>query len=179
MNPEKQKQVPEEGIPDSPHMNAIRLLLRVVHRHHACVERRIGDLSIHHSQHRMLMHLAMCTHMPSQKELAEALGISPAAVATALKRLEKEGYIARTMQGEDNRRNEIRITELGRAKVVESREIFESVDRAMFEGLTEEELCVLSRAIRKMDENLDTLGAPADPCRRADAAPHKKGDEHP
>ncbi len=156
-------------IPNSPHMNAVRLLRRVTRRHHACAERRIGDLGLHHSQHRMLMHLAHFEQIPSQRELAEALGISPAAVATTLKRLEGEGYIARTMQGEDNRRNEIRITESGLAKVVESREIFEAIDRAMFEGLSEEELHILSRAFSRMDENLDALGAPADPCRRAEA----------
>ncbi len=177
MNPEKQKPALRTDFPDSEQMNAIRMLLRVMRRHHACVERRIGALGIHHSQHRMLMHLAQCNRIPSQKELAEAMGISPAAVATALKRLEKEGYIARTMQGEDNRRNEIRITELGLAKVMESRAIFESVDRAMFEGLSEEELLTLSRVIRRMDENLDALGAPLDPCRRPEPAHDPKGGE--
>ncbi len=160
------KQFPDDRIPASPHMDAVRLLIRVTRRHHACIERRVGDLGIHHSQHRMLMHLAQADHIPSQKELAAALGISPAAVAGALKQLEREGYIARTITDEDNRRNEIRITERGLCKVRESRAIFESVDRAMFDGLTEEELHILSHAIRRMDENLDALGAPSDPCRR-------------
>ncbi len=165
----KQNQAPETPIPHSLQMENIRVFLRITRRHHACVERRIGDLGIHHSQHRMLMHLAKCTHMPSQKELAEAMGISPAAVTTSLKRLEKEGYITRTVQGEDNRRNEIRITDRGLAKVVESREIFETVDRTMFEGFSEEEMAVLHDMMLRLDRNLDAAGAPADPCRRADA----------
>ncbi len=144
---------------------AIRILLRVMRRHHACIERRIGDLGIHHSQHHMLMHLARKDQIPSQKELAAHMGISPAAVATTLKKLEKEGYITRSATDEDNRRNEIRITELGLSKVAESREIFETVDRAMFEGMTEEELRTLSGLIHRIDRNLDALGVP-DPCCR-------------
>ncbi len=145
-----------------PQMEAIHLMIRVMRRHHACVERRIGDLGIHHSQHRMLMHLARCTQIPSQKELAEAMSISPAAVATSLKRLEKEGYITRAVQGEDNRRNEIRITEKGLSKVVESREIFESIDRAMFDGFSPEEFETLMGMMEHIDRNLDAVGAPSE-----------------
>ncbi len=153
----------------APYAEAVHFLLRVMRRHHACVERGIADMGIHHSQHRMLMKLARCDHAPSQKELAEAMCISPAAVATTLKKLEKEGYITRAATDEDNRCNRIQITEQGLAKVLESREIFDAVDRTMFEGMTDEELRVLSKLIRRMDENLDTLGIP-DPCCR------KRGD---
>ena len=104
----------ERRIPDSPCMRAVGLLIRVMRRHHACVERRIGDLGIHHGQHRMLMQLAKRQEdIPSQKELAEIMGISPAAVTATLKKLEREEYISRSMTDEDNRKNEIRITEKG------------------------------------------------------------------
>ncbi len=160
-----------------PEMEAIRLLLRVTRRHNACVERRICTLGMCHSRHRMLMHLARCKQLPSQKELAEDLGISPATVATALKELEREGLIARTATDEDNRRNEIRITNLGLAKLDETRELFESVDRAMFAGIDEEDLRVLSRVVRTMDLNLDAMGAPFDPCRPSHVSGEKKGGE--
>ena len=126
---------------DSPYMTAMRKLTRVMRRHHACVDRQIGDLGIHHGQHRMLIQLTNPTiSHPSQKELAEILGISPAAVATSLKRLEREGYVSRSMTDEDNRKNEIRITEKGLSKVADSRIVFETTDRAMFEGFTPEEV---------------------------------------
>ncbi len=154
-------------IPDSPHIRLVCIFLRIMRRHHAHVERRIGDLGLHHSQHRMLMHLARRQgELPSQKELAEALGISPAAVTTTLKRLEKEGYISRAITDEDNRRNEISITEKGLSKVVESREIFESADRAMFEGFSESEMATLLDFMERIDRNLDAAGAPADPTHK-------------
>ena len=158
-------QSPGSCIPNSPHMNAVRLLIRVMRRHHACVERRIGDLGIHHGQHRMLLQLACRKgEVPSQKELAETMGVSPAAVTAILKRLEKEEYIARSMTDEDNRRNEIRITEKGLSKVTESRAIFEATDEEMFAGFTPEELRLFSEFLERMDRNLDAAGAPADPA---------------
>ncbi len=138
----------------TPEGMAIHLFIRVSHMHHAAIEGRVSKLGFHHSQHRMLMHLARYEHIPSQKELADALGVSAAAVATTLKRLEKEGYIARTVTDEDNRRNEIRITDAGLAAVGESRALFEAVDRRMFSGLTEEELKTFTALLERMRDNL-------------------------
>lgn len=163
------RQEPACHIPDSPPMRAVGLFIRLMRRHHACVERRIGSLGIHHSQHRVLVHLARRGgEPPSQKELAERLGVSPAAVTTLLQRLEKEGYISRAITDEDNRRHEIRITERGLAKVLEGREIFESIDHAMFEGFSEEEMATLISFMERIDQNLDAAGAPADPCCRTE-----------
>lgn len=155
-------------LPDSPHMNAVRVLIRVMRRHHACVERRIGALNIHHGQHRMLMQLARHEgDVPSQKELAETMGISPAAVTVTLKKLEREGYISRSMTDEDNRRNEIRITEKGISKVTESRAMFEATDKELFADFSPEELETFVSFLERMNRNLDAVGAPVEP-----PAPH-------
>ena len=154
------------GMPESPYMETVHVFLRIMRRHHACVERRIGDLGIHHSQHRMLIYLTHHTgEIPSQRELAEVLGVSPAAVTTTLQRLEREGYVTRTITDEDNRKNEICVTEKGRAKVMEGREAVEATDRAMFDGFTEEELATLRAMMERIDKNLDAAGAPTDPPR--------------
>ena len=151
-------------------MRAVGLFIRIMRRHHACVERRLADQGIHHSQHRMLVQLVKRQEdTPSQKELAEIMGISPAAVTTTLKRLEKEEYITRSATDEDNRRNEIRVTEKGLAKITENREIFEVLDRAMFEGFSEEEMDTLISFMKRIDNNMDAAGAPTDPtCRHHD-----------
>ena len=138
----------------TPEGMAVHLFMRVSHMHHAAIEGKVSKLGFHHSQHRMLMHLARYEHIPSQKELADAMGISPAAVTTTLKRLEKEGYIARTVTDEDNRRNEIRITEAGLAAINESRELFEAVDRKMFQGFSEDELATFTTILARLRDNL-------------------------
>lgn len=138
----------------TPEGMAMHLFIRVSHMHHAAIEGRVSKLGFHHSQHRMLMHLARYEHIPSQKELADAMGISPAAVTTTLKRLEKEGYIARSVTDEDNRRNEIRITDAGIAAVNASRDLFVAVDHRMFEGLTEDEIKTFTIILERMRDNL-------------------------
>ena len=148
---------------DPPHIRATGLFMRIMRRHHACVERKLGDQGLHHCQHRMLVQLAKQQEdTPSQRELAEIMGVSPAAVTTTLKRLEKEEFITRSATDEDNRRNEIHITEKGLAKITENREIFEATDRAMFEGFTEEEMTTLISFMERIDRNLDAAGAPSD-----------------
>ncbi len=164
MADEKQSVAPVANDPSPSQAEAIRILRRVMRRHHVHIDNQISDLGIHHGQYRMLRYLAHCDDNPlSQKELAEARGISPAAVATALKKMEKEGFITRTATDTDSRRNEIHITDIGYAKLVECREVVEAADRAMFDGLSDEELCDLSRLIGRIDANLDAMGVP-DPC---------------
>ena len=138
----------------TPKSMAIHLFVCVSHMHHAAIEGKVSKLGFHHSQHRMLMHLARYEHIPSQRELAEAMGISPAAVTTTLKRLEKEGYISRSVTDEDNRRNEIRITDEGLAAIKESRALFEAVDNGMFRGISEEELRSFTDILERIKENL-------------------------
>ena len=160
----QEKQSPACPVPDSPHTKAVRLFIRVMRRHHACMERRIGDLGIHHSQHRMLMQLVKSQESPpSQKELAEAMGISPAAVTASLKKLEKEGYVSRSMTDEDNRRNEIRITEEGLARINAGHAAFDATDLAMFADFTAEEMAQLTTFWERLDRNRDAVGAPVDP----------------
>ena len=171
----EQKRNSEYRIPDSPAMKAVGLCIRVMRRHHACVERRIGDLGIHHGQHRMLMQLAKRQEdIPSQKELAEIMGISPAAVTATLKKLEREGYITRSMTDEDNRKNEIRITEKGLSKVMESRAVFEATDTDMFDGFTPEEIATFVSFMERLDRNLDAAGAPVDPIPPKQSSPERK-----
>ena len=158
-----EKKPAEFPFSNSPYMTAMRKITRIVHRHHAYVERQIGDLGIHHGQHRMLIQLTdPSISLSSQKELAEILGISPAAVATSLKKLEREGYVSRSMTDEDNRRNEIRITEQGLERVNKSRSVFEATDEALFAGFSPEEICLLTAFLERMEDNLDAAGAPAD-----------------
>lgn len=158
----------------SPVMLAIRELQRVNRRHRACIGRQVGDLDIHRSQHQMLMHLAHDPHVASQRELAAAMAISPAAVTNTLKPLERDGYIVRAATDEDNRRNEIHITDKGRDKIRETHELFAAVDNAMFAGFTPEDVDTLRGLLDRLNANLDRLGAPA-----CDDRPLRKPSESP
>ena len=67
----------------------------------------------------MLMSIARMGNGVSQKELADELNISPAAVAKAMKKLECDAMIMRSSSSGDARQNEIVITDKGKAIVDE------------------------------------------------------------
>ena len=132
---------------------AINMMIKTDHMHRALIDSRIGSLGIHRTHHRILMHLAMRDKLPSQKELADHLDITPAAVTGALQKLEKEGYIERTL-GHDNRFNELSITEKGREIVKQSKMLFCQADSAMFEGFSDEELDTYIAFLEKLQANI-------------------------
>jgi DNA-binding MarR family transcriptional regulator len=96
---------------------------------------------------------------PSQKSLSDALGISPAAVTTTLRSLERKGYIVKQSDDADNRRKRIRITEKGTALINNSREVARRVNRGMYEGFSDEELNLLADYYSRICGNLEKMGA--------------------
>ena len=70
--------MPKQSPPRTPEFDAMHACIRAMRLHHATVERRVGMLGIHHSQHRTLMHLARGEQVPSQRELSSFIsdGIS-------------------------------------------------------------------------------------------------------
>lgn len=132
---------------------ATELMIKVNKMHRGMVEMLAKSTGMHRTQHRILMHLAREGALPSQKELAERLGITPAAVTVALKKIEQDGYVARNL-GQDTRYNELKITEKGLALVALTRELFRTADTAMFESFTDEELDTYIAFLQRMQENL-------------------------
>ena len=90
----------------------------------------------------------------SQRELAQALRVSPATVATSLKSMERLGYVEKRADEKDARCNHVIITEKGKAAVRKCFETFWEIDRRMMEGFTAQEQEDLDRLHRKMLNNL-------------------------
>ena len=132
---------------------AIKMMRKTDHMHRAMIDARVGNLGIHRTQHRILMHLAKHEKLPSQTELAKHLDITPAAVTGALKKIEQDGYVERTL-GHDNRYNELRITDKGREIVKQTRMMFCQVDSSMFDGFTDEELDTYISCLEKLQANM-------------------------
>ena len=134
-------------------VTAAETMMRVNRMHRAMIDSRVKEIGIHRTQHRILMRLARCGTLPSQKELAEHLDITPAAVTGALKKIEQDGYIERTL-GHDTRYNEIKITEKGMALVEKTRRMFAEADASMFDGFTDEEIEVYIESLEKIYGNM-------------------------
>ena len=105
----------------------------------------------------------------AQRDLAELLHISPAAVANSLKSLERGGYVRREPGQKDARRNRVMLTDKGRAAVEGCQAAFQAVSERMLAGFTREERDQLLALRRRMLENLRR------PC--ASDAPQVKKEE--
>lgn len=136
---------------------AIDLMIRTSRLHHRNIEKLFDDTGLHRSQRRMLMHLSRCETMPSQRRIADDFDISPACVARTLKSLAGEGYIIRTGDEDDLRRNTVAITEKGLGTVQETRCAFEQIDLLAFEGLSDAEIRQLADLLGRVQENLHKL----------------------
>lgn len=90
----------------------------------------------------------------SQRELAQALRVSQATIATSLKSLERLGYVEKRLDDRDNRRNRVAITEKGKAAVKQCFQVCHEIDRRMMEGLSLQEKEDLDRLHRKLLDNL-------------------------
>lgn len=116
----------------------------------------LDETGVYQAQHRLLMEISRNPNA-SQNDLATSMDVSAATVAVSLKKLEKGGYINREMDEADNRLNIITITEKGNKVVEQSKRIFDSADRQVFEGLTEEEKQTLFVLLQKLNANLDRI----------------------
>ena len=94
----------------SPEHCLIEKYIRVARLHRSMMERRLDGTGVYRSQHQILMFVSDNPNV-SQKELARMYGVSGATIAVSLKKLERGGYIRRLVDQEDNRCNQICITE--------------------------------------------------------------------
>lgn len=120
-------------------------MMHIGRLHRGVVERKIADLGIHQSQHRVLMYIANVGEVASQKQIAEMFGVTPSAIARSLKSLESEGYIVRESTPDDSRYNRIIITQKGKDIVERSKEMFREADEQAFGDLSDEDMDEFNR----------------------------------
>ena len=135
----------------------IRQMNRVSCARKKSIRRWVSDQEINHSQHMMLMYLARAEGLPSQAEIARAMGVSEPAVATTLKKMQKEGLIVRNMREQDNRYNEIHVTEKGKKIIEDSRAKFAQYDKMVLAGISAEEIDALGKILMKIADNLERI----------------------
>ncbi len=132
---------------------AVNNMIQTDRMHKHLLDSNVSKIGLHRTGHRVLMHIAINKKLFSQKSLAEHIGITPAAITGVLKKLEKDGYIIKE-QGDDNRYNEIKLTELGHKVVLESRALFSRLDMSLFEGFSESELDGYIHYLEKIQANI-------------------------
>lgn len=133
---------------------AIHMFIKTGRLLRSTIENMVCKTGCHHSQHRILMHLMKHQGTPSQKEIADSLEVSPAAVAVVLRKMKKSHLIERMAADEDSRINEITITEEGRRIFSFTNILFDAADEAIFEGFSDEELLNFMKYLEHMQKNI-------------------------
>lgn len=123
--------------------------------HRKAIETVVDDIGIHRTRHQVLMNLAKRC-FASQKEIAEHIGITQAAMTGSLAKLERDGLISRR-SGADGRFNEISITEKGRSIIEHSKAHFSEIDNKAFDDFTEAEIEQFEKYLDKIQNNLKSI----------------------
>ncbi len=98
-----------------------------------------------------LMDSGGCT----QKEISEKLSISQATVAVSIRRLLKGGFITKSSDSKDLRRNRIELTEMGRHAAEACRADSNRLFTKMCKGLNSDEIQSLSGYFLRLSNNLE------------------------
>jgi DNA-binding MarR family transcriptional regulator len=140
----------------------MELLSRQVnHTHRAAVQAELNAAGLGEVGHPMLLSIlssacdrdqeGMCH---AQRELADMMHVSPAAVANSLKSLERGGYIRREPGVKDARRNQIIVTPKGVDAVTQCVQILDRISQRMMSGFSQEETEQWMGFQRRMLDNL-------------------------
>ncbi|MBQ3002632.1 MAG: MarR family transcriptional regulator [Clostridia bacterium] len=132
---------------------AMHKMISAMRKHRQMFDIMREKTGLGRSAHRALMILSDHGDL-SQTALAERLEISTAAVAVLLKKLEAEGYILRTANAADSRTNSVELSKRGGEIVGASRKEFDTIDKAVFEGFSEEEIQTLIGFLDRLESNM-------------------------
>lgn len=90
----------------------------------------------------------------TQTELGEQLGVQPATVTNALRRLERKGLVERKPDADDQRASRVFPTEEGRQRRADVEEKWDQLERTSFAGITGPERDLLHGLLSRVHENL-------------------------
>lgn len=93
----------------------------------------------------------------THSEIAEKLNISPAAATKVIKRLEKEGYLERQADENDERLSRVFLKEDGRALMDEIKKSFKCLDEKTFKKFSPEDLKQFGDYLNRILHNLQDV----------------------
>ncbi len=123
-------------------------------KHHA-LDRIAAECGLYMGQPPILFMLAN-NAQKTQTEIAERLRVTPATIATSIKRMEKAGLLRKETHPTDQRRNLIVLTPEGEETVRKCKAMFDDMDQTLMSALSPEETQIfgdlLTRLIVRMEE---------------------------
>lgn len=119
------------------------------------LEKRLGKTGISPAQFIALAHLTALGAMP-QAELSEYLSTSPVSVVRLIDRMERDGWVERKQSAEDRRIKQVVPTAKAEAIWSELTALVRKFIKHAYQGISEEELDMVKKTLRRIRENLET-----------------------
>jgi MarR family transcriptional regulator, organic hydroperoxide resistance regulator len=142
----------KKQIPRADEMTTAQLLARVCRLSGHRIRAQMESIGLHRGQGFVLFHLLQDDGIP-QCDLARAMRISPASVTAMLQRMERDGWIERVRDREDQRVVRVSVSEKGRALQSDARRIFREMEAEIHSLYTEEEQRTLKHLLLRLHEH--------------------------
>lgn len=132
--------------------------LGIVHKEiKKIADNKVKHLDLSFGQCQLLLMIDRCPNM-NQKRLAENLHITEATLSVRISRLEKSGYIIKSIDSKDKRKYSLEVSEKGKQFFDKRIEMMNTLNETIFEGISEEELDTVLVLLKKMRSNIERGG---------------------
>lgn len=119
------------------------------------LDRRLADLGLSQARWLVLLHLARFEEPPTQRELAQSVGVEGPTLARLLDSLENQGLVQRHAVVEDRRAKKIVLCDTARPLIQQIEAIATALRVELFAGIDEEDLRVCMRVHTSILANLE------------------------
>lgn len=119
------------------------------------LDRRLADLGLSQARWLVLLHLARFEEPPTQRELAQSVGVEGPTLARLLDSLESGGLVQRQAVPEDRRAKKILLSDTALPLIEKIETIANALRAELFEGVDDTDLKVCMRVHARILGNLE------------------------
>jgi len=119
------------------------------------LDRRLAGLGLSQARWLVLLHLARFDEAPTQRELAQSVGVEGPTLARLLDSLEAQGLVQRHAVVEDRRAKKIVLSDSARPLIEQIEAIATALRQELFVGIDEEEARIWLRVHKRILDNLE------------------------
>lgn len=131
------------------------LLSAFENRFQAAADKLIGEISW--KQFFAIICINLCREIPTIKELAGIMGSSHQNVKQILLKLEKKGFVNISIDSKDRRKQRVELTKKCIKFCTDNDEKSNMAMKAMFQGISEEQLSTTIKTIMQIEDNLKII----------------------
>lgn len=119
------------------------------------LDRRLVGLGLSQARWLVLLHLARFDELPTQRELAQSVGVEGPTLARLLDSLEAQGLVSRHLVPEDRRAKKIALSPKAQPLIEKIEAISTQLRQELFAGIDEDELRRCQQVHARILSNLE------------------------